>query len=391
MLKKNLTVKFSSVLICSMCLLIIIGSPYIQQRVNNTIKIVLEIIESVLAVNIWKVRKKELKSIMPIFLFFCSMCLCTVVSQGIGTKVLNAVVTGGAYVVFFLFIGIIAKKYSIIYVEKIITNIMLIYMLILDCIVIITAGKGLGGMGEAVYLLGNKFMVSYIHMFVLSMFAFRKSRKHRYIYVLTLFFYSIFMCHITDTTTGIIGCTLIFAFWFILEKFPLISNILAKPIVVLGFFLGINAVFLLSGIILNNSFLNDFFLARSHTSTILSGRVPMYQIAMSAIARNPICGYGINYGIVEAILSFGNPQNGLLKLLLDYGIVGTSFFCLMLFYTFKQASSSQAISIKNGCMVFIYSMLVCSLVEINLAAIFMLACAMLNGTGNSKLNIDLMY
>lgn len=59
MLKKNLTVKFSSVLICSMCLLIIIGSPYIQQRVNNTIKIVLEIIESVLAVNIWKVRKKN--------------------------------------------------------------------------------------------------------------------------------------------------------------------------------------------------------------------------------------------------------------------------------------------------------------------------------------------
>ena len=99
---------------------------------------------------------------------------------------------------------------------------------------------------------------------------------------------------------------------------------------------------------------------------------------MEAIAKNPIWGYGINYDIVRTTLSFGNAQNGLLKMLMDYGVIGTIMFTLVLFTTFKNAYKTNDNNRKAGSIAFIYAMLFCSLVEINLTSIFMLICAFLN-------------
>ena len=116
----------------------------------------------------------------------------------------------------------------------------------------------------------------------------------------------------------------------------------------------------------------------------------MYKICMDAIASNPIWGYGINYDIVQTTLSFGNPQNGILKMLLDSGIVGTVSFILVL-YTMIPKNKSFFTERQFALIAYIYAMLLCSLVEINISAIFMLSCALLSSSKSAKENEEVKY
>lgn len=380
-------VKVNSAIICLMCLLLL-ASPYIAQRVNNIIRLSLELILAILIVVKFHVSQKVAKNIFPIILYVLIMVLTTFLAHGMGSRIFNAIVTGGAYVLFYFLIITLSEKYTCKYVINIVRNNLMLYMIILDFFVIVTAGKGLGGkLEESVYLFGNKFMLSYLHMAILAFINFdshkKISGKTKVIRIILFFLYSMLILYISDTTTGIVGCVFVAAFLLTFMKRKKIIDFLSKPIVPVLFFLGINAVFLLTDVILNNRILESFFLARSHTSTILSGRVTMYKIAMTAISHSPIWGYGLNYDIVQTTLSFGNAQNGLLKSLLDFGIVGTISFLIVLYTTFKNSEKNNETT-KIGFLAFIYGMLLCSLVEINLAAIFMLVCASMNATGCSK-------
>lgn len=377
----TISLKSGTFLLSIMCLTLI-ASPYIPQRTNNIIKLSLEIIV-IMGLTSHRIKKKSFISTIPVFCFFITMCFCTYHATGLGSRFMNAMVTGGSYFIFYFAISNYAKKYGIEYAGKIVKTNLLLYMIILDFFVIITWGKGLGGLDEAVYLIGNKFMVSYIHMMQLAFINLEnKSKKtsKQLLKIFVFFVYSIAICLISDTTTGIVGLICVLVILIVSIKKQIILDIMRKPMVMIVFFLGINAIFLLTDILIGNSIISSFFYLRSHTSTMLSGRLVMYKIAMEAISKNSIWGYGINYDVVKNTLGFGNAQNGCLKILLDYGIVGTVFFCLTLYITFRNAMGENFLKLKNECVIFIYAMMVCSLVEINLAGIFMLVCALMNST-----------
>lgn len=392
MKKSNMKMKVNSIFLSLMCMLLI-STPYIAQRSNNIIKLCLELALIILIIANISVSSKCIKKNVPIIVYFIAIVVSTYINHGFASRTLNAIITGGAYVLFYFLTEVFSEKHSNVYVASIVRNNFLFYMIILDFLVIITRGEGLGGFEEAVYLIGNKFMLSYLHMAILALINLENRKlipeRMKRIRIIGFFFYSAFILYIADTTTGLIGCAFVAAFMFIFQKKPKWVNILSKPIMPLIFFLGLNAIFLLTDLILNNSLLTEFFLARSHTSTILSGRVPMYRIAMTAISQNPVWGYGLNYDIVEKTLSFGNAQNGLLKSLLDFGIIGTIAFILVLFMTFRNAEKSNG-ALKTGYIAFVYGMILCSLVEVNLAAIFMLVCACMNSAeigGKKAVNI----
>ena len=85
------------------------------------------------------------------------------------------------------------------------------------------------------------------------------------------------------------------------------------------------------------------------------------------------------------MLSFGNPQNGLLKILLDYGAVGLILFCGIIWKTFDLLSKSDLANKDFGLVAFIYSMFFCSLIEINLDSLFFFFIALIFGCANSYL------
>ena len=377
----KLSVRFSTILLSIMCLTLI-AIPYIPQGINNLIKLILEIILVMWVVS-HKISKKSVFRAFPMFLFFIAICVCTYHAMGMRSRLANAVVTGGAYFSYYFIISNYSEIYGIDYVGKIVRKNLLFYMIILDLFAILTWGKGLGGLDEAVYLLGNKFMISYTHMLVLSFINFEDRSKKTSGYMIKMiafFIYSCAICLLSDTTTGIVGLTCVLFLSIISVKKQILLDILRRPIVVLAFFLGIHGIFLLTDTLIGNSTISAFFYSRSHTNTMLSGRFVMYNIVIEAIGKNPIWGYGINCELVKNTLGFGNPQNGILKMLLDYGIIGTACFCLTLYTTFKNAFGKNNLEIKNECIIFIYAMMVCSLVEINLAGMFMMVCALLNSS-----------
>lgn len=368
----------------SLTFLLIIASPYIAQRVNNIVKLCIEIMLIIIIITGFKLQKKAVQICFPAIVFLCSTCFSSFRWSGMSSRFMNTFVTGIAYVLFFYIIYSSGKKNQG-RVNVIIKNNLIFYTGILDFFVLITWGKGLGGLPEAVYLLGNKFMVSYFHMALLALIIDEHEKKNNATAFKVVLFsvYSVIICRIADTTTGVLGIIFILLFWFMVNKKLNIYKLSSNPIVVIIFFLGSNAIFLLSNIIINNSVISNFLLKYSHTNTLLSGRLPMYKIVMNAISTNWVWGYGINYDIVQTTLSFGNAQNGLLKMILDYGVVGTVAFITIIFFAFKKSRKSCQVKVNVGIISFIYGMLFCSLVEINLDALFFLFLALV--AGNQKI------
>lgn len=228
-------------------------------------------------------------------------------------------------------------------------------------------------------------MVSYFHMSLLALLInkdWEQGRKRK-INILIYFIYSVVICRVADTMTGVIGLFFILLFWIIFYNNKKLYQISIKPITVLSFFLGLNALFLLSNVLLQNQVIASFLMKYSHTDTLLSGRLPMYKIVINSISKNGIWGYGINYDIVERTLSFGNPQNGLLKMTLDYGFIGFALFCVVLEKSFHSLNKVNLLNTDFGLVSFIYGMLFCSLIEINLDSLFFFILALMYGCANS--------
>lgn len=377
-------------ILISLTFLIIISSPYIQQTIGNFIKLIIEfIIIIILFAYNKKINKKVIYFIFPCILFFISTVYSTFRWSGVSSRLMNSIVTNLGYLLFFYVLFYQTQK-NPIYSKKVVFKNITFYTFILDVFVLFTKGKGLGGLSEAVYLLGNKFMVSYFHMSLLALLInkdWEQGRKRK-IDILIYFIYSVVICRVADTMTGVIGLFFILLFWIIFYNNKKLYQISIKPITVLSFFLGLNALFLLSNVLLQNQVIASFLMKYSHTDTLLSGRLPMYKIVINSISENGIWGYGINYDIVERTLSFGNPQNGLLKMILDYGFIGFALFCVVLEKSFHSLNKVNILNTDFGLISFIYGMLFCSLIEINLDSLFFFILALMYGCANSyKKNI----
>lgn len=374
-------ISFKSIVL-SIAFLLLISSPYIAQRTNNIIKLCLEILLIVILLSTRKINKNAIKACIPAFIFMLVSLYSTFRWSGLSSRLMNAGTTSFAYVLLFYLIVLYCKDNNRI-VRKTIERNLIFYNVILDFFVLLTNGKGLGGLPEAVYLLGNKFMVSYFHMALLALFISNSKKRNINFYIKIILYalYSIVILRIADTMTGVIGIVFMILGILILNKRREIFKVLTNPAIVIVFFIGINAIFLFSNILLNNEFIMKFLMKYSHTDTLLSGRLPMYKLTIESISNNYIWGYGINYDIVLSTFGFGNPQNGLLKMMLDFGVVGTISFLWMMYSSFRNSKLIES-SISEGVILFIYSMLFCSLVEINIDILFYLFLTILSGLSN---------
>lgn len=364
-------------IVISLTCLLLISSPYIQQTYNNLIKACLEaavIIFLVVDDCMYKSDKKILT--IPLVFSFLT-CFSTFRWSGFSTRLLNNIVTIGSYVTFFLVFNYCLKRIDPSRVINSIKHNILFYTCVLDFFVLVTWGKGLGGMDEAVYLLGNKFITSYMHMayFALLFFSGKKYKEDKKV-VLAYWVYSLVICKIADCTTGMIGISVLMFLMFISERKDRIYNVLKRPILFVACLIIPNILLLLTDILTSSKFFSNFFLKYSHTNTMLSGRLTMYQIVLKSIEENWVWGYGINYDVVYQKLGFGNPQNGLLKILLDYGVVGTVCFVILACFALYNLKKVDYIQLK-GPLFFIYAMLICSLVEINFNALFYMFLAII--------------
>lgn len=272
---------------------------------------------------------------------------------------------------------------------KLLIKILLVFVLVTD-VPMLFINYNFSNPSET-YLIGNKFVVSYIHCFITAL-LFSLDNKNT---LENLFFricriafliFSIMICRQVTCTTGMLICL----FMGIMTCLPvplIIRRLLASPKAAILITAVINFLILGSASLLTNIYVANFIsnvLGKSYTWI---GRLHIYAMIFDVIKVHPWIGYGYFSNIIEEILGFGNAQNGVLKIIVDSGIVGLIGYLLLVYSSMNnnEYSSTERWSLT----VFVYCMIIASIAEINLTDyLFFLTIAMIFSAGRNRMNWD---
>ena len=94
-------------------------------------------------------------------------------------------------------------------------------------------------------------------------------------------------------------------------------------------------------------------------------------------------GYGDATQIVAKVVGYGNAQNGILHIFVQYGVLGVSSFIFMCSKAISKVKKSgeENLAIAYPILVYTNIMIVCSLVEICFSYNFLFGIALLNACG----------
>ncbi len=231
-----------------------------------------------------------------------------------------------------------------------------------------------------VYLIGNKFVVSYVHCFTVALafarigekdnrtlvsnwkVAISKTGISRKMTAYVVAVLTIFISAKVTCSTGIVISSLLLVLMFLPSW--IIDAVSSGKIMVVAV-ATINILMFGSYSLLTNPHLLNFVQNVLGKSGNFTGRVQIWAIIFTQIIKKPILGYGYYNDIINNLLGYGNPQNGVLKCLLDTGILGLIAYAFMVLKSFIRPNS-DAIYVTRPLIAFFLVMLVASLVEINL-------------------------
>lgn len=241
------------------------------------------------------------------------------------------------------------------------------------------------------YLIGNKFAVSYLHCFITALLFCinnKNDRKDIYLKTFRLIFLllSIMICRKVTCTTGTLIC--LFMGVMTCAHIPLrLKQLFSSPKVAILITAVTNFLVLGSVSLLTNPYIASFIsdvLGKSYTWI---GRLHIYAMIFDVIKVHPWIGYGYFSNIVEEILGFGNAQNGVLKIVVDSGIVGLIGYVLLVYESMKKNEDSS--KERWPLIAFIYCMVIASIAEINLTDyLFFLTIAIVFSVGRKEMNLN---
>lgn len=233
-----------------------------------------------------------------------------------------------------------------------------------------------------VYLIGNKFIVSYLHSFLMFLLFFLETKKQEKCKKMAIhnlkgiqlanlkvwlpstfaLLLSVAICNKVTCSTGIVICILYGALMLIpIELRKMLSN--HKTVILITVVL--NILILGNASLFTNPFVANFIKNVMNKSYTWTGRLRIYAIIMDIIKDSPVIGYGYFNNIVANVVSFGNAQNGVLKIVVDSGIVGLIGYTGIAYISLQNRNAAYTKS-SWTLYAFIYVMIAASLVEINL-------------------------
>ena len=223
---------------------------------------------------------------------------------------------------------------------------------------------------ETEYLLGNKFITGYTHILLIGLYAALLSSKSGYVrYNWGLFWVllieSVIIVTTADTMTGTIGLVITAAMAIMLPKS--MAKLLSIGLIAVAVLIAINAAFFATGMLLENPYVQHFVTEILGRSLNLTGRTQIYDSLGFIVQMSPYVGWGYGSPVVSEVVGYGNAQNGLMELLVRYGIVGTVGFLMVLVVllpSFRNDAPIKDSGFAKGCIGMLYGMFAVSLVEI---------------------------
>lgn len=250
------------------------------------------------------------------------------------------------------------------------------------------------------YLMGNKFVIAYIHCLWTALVFYKykmldvpllrngkvNCKKLKYaIKGSIMAILSFFICVRVTTSTGMIAVVVL----TLLMIMPIgIQKILSSNYVLIATAGIMNILNFGTAQLMMNAHVQYVIQNVLGKSSTLSGRSQIWAIIFGLIGKKALLGYGYYNGMIERYLGYGNPQNGILKILLDTGIIGLLFYGILVFIALRPLNGKNFV--HNFPMIaFLYAMIVVSMVEINIThmIVFMVLAIIAFGCERKEINL----
>lgn len=240
---------------------------------------------------------------------------------------------------------------------------------------------GFIGQNKSNLLLGNKFNLSYLHIFLVALYANICEEKTKKVNITLIVLWGIaFFIAITSTcTTAAVACGLFAVLYLFQEKF---EKIILNPIVAIVMILFCDSLLFINSAILTWGPINSFIVNFLHEDTTLTGRMMIYQNVLKLLMMNPWFGFGAenNYAMSHTVAMGMNTQNGLADIIVSYGVVGACLILLLMVVSLLKRKEDYS----RSYMALMYTFIIVSMVEITLGNYFLITLALLAFVANGN-------
>ena len=289
----------------------------------------------------------------------------------------------------YLFIEYIIEKNVFHYVLNSLFKVVLIYIIINGVILILTGVQETG----SGYFVGNKFTVSYLHMFLAVLYnlksRFNNSRynERKNIYYLL---FSLIISIYVQCSTAIIGTLLLLivqSWGHIMQKF--IYNKLTYIILIV---VCVCFAFMYS-LILDIPWVQYIIVDILGEDLTLTGRTYIYDTLLDVININPIWGFGVgnSYQLLYYLFGYPNSQNGFINLFIEQGAVGCVTIIILIMVLVNRQINDDKNNTIASLLALTISLIAMSSIEITINLFFFCLLSLLIVTEKTFDNRKIIY
>lgn len=224
---------------------------------------------------------------------------------------------------------------------------------------------------ETIYLIGNKFFVSFMHLFLACLIYYKYYNTYKKIVYVVMFGYAMGITAIVQCTTGTVTVIVVVLMLLI----PVRAMIVVTNRKMLALCLAIGNILIWgSYAIFQTPFIQHIIVNVFNKSSDMTGRERLYDAVLLLVSQKPVWGYGYNSDIFRIMFGYGNAQNGVFHIVIQAGVLGAVLYFGALYMALKTKTWDKN---SYAFWAFLYAMVVGSAIEINLGNIFILGVASL--------------
>lgn len=230
------------------------------------------------------------------------------------------------------------------------------------------------------YLVGTKFIVSYMHMDLLALWIARRvgDTSYKKIPKMVLIFVTLLLVLISlrvECITGLLGCIILFVCLMVVDlRNVRWLKILTSPVMLMAALL-LNLIFpLIARAIVAIPVVEYLIVEVFHRSLTLTGRTNIFNLFGSQMEGHWLFGYGAGNANAAAVALFGyaNAQNSILQWILQSGIVSTVILAVWMMLVFFRIHDSNRLRRCLPMIMLVYVYILLGMVEITFSMSFLL-------------------
>ena len=328
---------------------------------------------------------KFLNASLPlvIIIFFSSFMAYLAGDLGF-QSVLNSLLHGICIWSIYTFFYYSAKRNKLENIIKNIYNITFIYCII-SLISIFLLGRSAEGTA-IVYIFGDKFDTSYFFIMLTSLYHVKNNRKintrkHYSFVFLALALFTIFISFWIHCTTAGVASILMLILSILSKKIKRLF--MSEKVILMSMGLAAFIIRIIDSII-ENQYIQYLVVDILGKNINLTGRLKIYDNLDYIVSRKPIMGYGYGSRVVEQVVGYGNAQNGLFHLIIEFGLTGMFVFIWMVVYCIRKSAKTVD---YWGLYLLLFAMIICSITEISYNYMFFIAVFLLRWTEKEQFRI----